>query len=58
MNIPNAYLSYRFYGFDPEVLEKKLFSDLANCNVVKTDEMITDEDRKKRRRRLKSMWET
>lgn len=58
MNIPNVYLPYRFYGLYPEVLEKKLLSDLSSCNAVKTDEMIVDEDRKKRRRRLKSMWET
>ena len=58
MNIPNVYLPYRFYGLDPEVLKKKLLSDLSSCNAVKTDEMIADEDRKKRRRRLKSMWET
>jgi hypothetical protein len=40
VNIPNVYLPYRFYGLDPEVLEKKLLSDLSSCNVVKTDEMI------------------
>jgi hypothetical protein len=40
MNIPNIYLPYRFYGFDPEVLKKKLLSDLSSCNLVETDKAI------------------
>ena len=37
MNTPNIYLPYRFYGFDPETLEKKLLSDLLSYNRIETD---------------------
>jgi len=40
MEIPSIYLPYRFYGFDPEVLKKKLLSDLTGLNVVKTDKVM------------------
>jgi len=40
MDIPNIYLPYRFYGFDPEVLKKKLLSDFSSCNCVETDKVM------------------
>jgi hypothetical protein len=39
MNIPNIYLPYRFYGFDPETLKEKLLSDLSSYNLVQTDKV-------------------
>lgn len=40
MNIPDIYLPYRFYGFNPAVLKKKLLSDLSCCNLVETDKVM------------------
>jgi len=40
MNIPNIYLPYRFYGFNPAVLKEKLLSDLSCCNLVETDDVM------------------
>ena len=40
MNVPNIYLPYRFYGFNQEMLKKKLLSELSNYNVTRTGKMI------------------
>ncbi|MDH5374404.1 MAG: hypothetical protein OEZ21_02725 [Candidatus Bathyarchaeota archaeon] len=40
MNIPDIYLPYRFYGFDPAVLKNKLLLDLSCCNLVETDKVM------------------
>jgi hypothetical protein len=40
MEIPDIFLPYRFYGFDLEVLKRKLISDLSSFRIVKTDKVI------------------
>ena len=40
MNLPSIYLPYRFYGFGPSVLKKKLLLDLSCCNLVETDKVM------------------
>jgi len=40
MEIPSAFLPYRFYGFKEEVLERKLLSDLSSYKVLKTDKVM------------------
>ena len=37
MRIPDTYLPWRFYGFDPELLRGKLLSDMSAHNIVKTE---------------------
>ncbi len=40
MKIPDIYLPYRFYGFDPSVLKKKLLLDLSQSNIVETENVM------------------
>jgi hypothetical protein len=46
MNAPNIYLPYRFYGFDQEVLKKKLLSELSNYNVTRSARATFRRERK------------